>query len=89
MQDFILEIDNFLDSKECDFYLELFKSLDEKGFVQRRSEIDVQTGIHKDHHMIDDHNVGLQNMVIMKLTNGDNIFLNKFWKIAYPAYNEE
>ena len=89
MQDFILEIDNFLDSKECDFYLELFKSLDEKGFVQRRSEIDGQTGIHKDHHMIDDHNVGLQNMVIMKLTNGDNIFLNKFWKIAYPAYNEE
>ena len=67
MQDFILEIDNFLDANECDFYLELFKSLNEKGFVQRRSDIDGQTGIHKDHHMIDDHNVGLQNMVIMKL----------------------
>ena len=85
MQDFILEIPDFLSLSECNFYLDLFKSLEKSGFVEQRGVVDP----HVSPHVIDDSNTALNNIACMKVINGDNIFLHKFWSTAYANYAQK
>ena len=85
MENFVLELDGLLSKEYCDEVIEYYHNMEKGGFVADRST--VQQNAKK--HLIDDSNTGFVGEYSVKLESTQrlsSIFLESFWKMAYPMY---
>lgn len=88
--DFILEIDDFISSEECDAFIEYFEKFSENGFTFGREKTNLSVEI-------DDEQLSSEQCIMVEETlKCENIspgpfpfFNEKFWEIAYPIYTSK
>lgn len=87
LENFILEIDNFLDESYCNHVIEYYEQLRKAGFGANRVQLEKQK-----RHILDDTNIGLAQDGVINLIEMQDVtlhFLDKFWEIYYEYYADK
>jgi len=83
VDNFILELDNFLTPEQCEHYIDYFEAMKENGFTNTR------LNQNRKPHDVEDQEHFIHECVQYTSFRPGKILIDEFWENAYPKYAEK